>query len=133
MAHAAAPVYKHASPTPCSVRPRYRPPKPHGSRYESPAKVQLESPVRKARLRPFRSASSPTNGRQLRATTEKVPMMKPTARSDPPSSFRTCGANAGSTVPNPRKPRKVAAIRHQKRPLSRSEDPIAHDRMPKAP
>src|SRR5580658_6077875 len=88
---------------------------PHGNRYAKPAKVQLPSPVRKARFRPLWSARRPANRRLDKATTEKVPITKPTVRSEPPRSWRTWGASPGRTVPNPRKPRKVAVIRHQKR------------------
>src|SRR5712691_9307660 len=102
------------------------PPMPQGKRYAAPASVQLQSPVRNARLRPLRSARRPAKRRLHKATTEKVPITNPTARSDPPRSWRTWGARAGKTVPKPKKPRKVAAIRHQKRPPSGAGDPIAH-------
>src|ERR1700693_4739209 len=94
------------------------PPMPHGNRYAMPANVQLESPVRKARLRPLRSASRPTKMRLHKAIKEKVPMTKPTVRSEPPRSCRTWGARPGRTLPKPKKPKKVAAINHQNRPLN---------------
>src|ERR1700689_4245115 len=102
------------------------PPMRHGDRYAMPASVQLPRPVKKARLRPLWSANRPANRRLHSATTEKVPITNPTVRSEPPKSCRTWGARAGRTVPKPRKPRNVAAIRHQKRPPSDVDDPISH-------
>src|SRR5262245_35831632 len=55
--------------------------------------------------------------------TENVPITNPTVRSDAPMSLRICGASPGKTAPNPSNPRKVAAIRHQKRPRS-ARDPM---------
>src|ERR1022692_1168112 len=102
------------------------PPMPHGTRYATPASVQLPSPVRKARLRPLWSARRPAKRRLGKATTENVPITKPTVRSEPPRSWRTCGASPGRTVPKPRKPRNVAAIRHQKRPGNDVDGRISH-------
>src|ERR1043166_6067802 len=107
------------------MRARHAPPTPSGSRYAMPAQPQLARPERKQTLRPRRSASGPEKRRLPSATKEKMPITRPTVWSEPPRSCRTCGASAGSTVPIPRNPRKVAAMRHQKRaPKPEGSSPI---------
>src|SRR6185436_19690957 len=98
---------------------------PSGNKYDAPASAQLNRPTRNETFRPRRSASGPERRRPASATNEKIPMTNPTVWSEPPKSWRTCGPSAGSTAPMPRKPKNVAAIRAQKRPLKpRAEDPI---------
>src|SRR5713101_2152914 len=74
---------------------------PHGKRYAAPASAQLQSPVRKARLRPLRSARRPANRRLHNATTENVPMTNPTARSAPPGRGERGARDPAAPCRNP--------------------------------